>query len=150
MNRTNRLTVEAMSEGERALLAAVRLWFRSGTAKAMMPIRLSLAAARIPADALLPLFALLGVFASDFDSGRRLRVERPGADDVNADERHLLEALGAFQHGEDAAGMDMLDRWLPLVALCMASAAARDLGRVLGAAGVFLPCRAAAYPVAAE
>ncbi|WP_051341219.1 hypothetical protein [Azospirillum halopraeferens] len=144
------LSLDILSEGERALVSAVRIWFRSGTAKAMVPIRLSLAAARIPPEALLPLFALLGVFAADADSGRRLQVERPGAAALGADEQHLLEALGAFQHGEDAAGMDMLDRWLPLVALCMASAAARDLGRVLTEAGVFLPCRSIAYPVAAE
>ena len=142
--------LEILGEGERALVSAVRLWFRSGTAKAMVPIRLSLAAARIPPEALLPLFALLGVFAADRDADRSLDVRRPGTPELSPDERHLLEALGAFQHGEDAAGMDMLDRWLPLVALCMAAAAARDLGRVLSEAGVFLPCRTVAYPVAAE
>ncbi|HYD66456.1 hypothetical protein [Azospirillum sp.] len=137
-------TVDDLTEGEGAVLAAVRLWFRSGTARTMPAIRTALSRAGIPGEALLPLFAMLGVLAAD--SSRAMRVEAPATVRVASDEMAFLEALGAFQHGEDADGMMLLDNWLPLVALCMVSASARDFGRALAGAGVFLPFRrGAAY-----
>ncbi|HYG87909.1 MAG TPA: hypothetical protein VD978_16760 [Azospirillum sp.] len=151
MNAVIGATVRDLSEGECAVLMAVRLWFRGGTLRSMAAIRAAFRSAGIPADALLPLFAMLGVFATD--QARPLTVLSPAALDVGADEAALLEALGALQHGNDDAGLNVLDRWLPLVALCVAATSARELGRLLAGAGVFLPygrAAAASLPLAAE
>ena len=98
---------------------------------------LSLLAYFAVASALLPLFALLGVFAAE--DTRRPVVHSPGTLLVGADEAALLEALGALQHGNEDVGMNALDGWLPLVGLCMAAASAQEFGRILASAGVFLP-----------
>ncbi len=131
------MAVRDLTDGECAVLMAVRLWFRGGTVRSMTAIRTAFSSAGIPAEALLPLFAFLGVFAAN--GSRRLAVLSPAALMVNGDETALLEALGALQHGNEDSGLHVLDRWLPLVGLCMASSAAREFGRALAAAGVFLP-----------
>lgn len=131
------MTVQDLSEGECAVLMAVRLWFRGGTTRSMAAIRAAFRAAGIPSGALLPLFAMLGVFAAE--GARRPVVLNPAALMVGGDEAALLEALGALQHGNEDAGMTALDRWLPLVGLCMAAGSAQEFGRILAAAGVFLP-----------
>lgn len=131
------MTVQDLSEGECAVLMAVRLWFRGGTIRSMAAIRAAFRAAGIPSDALLPLFAMLGVFAAE--GARRPAVLSPAALMVGGDEAALLEALGAMQHGNEDVAMTALDRWLPLVGLCMAAGSAQEFGRILAAAGVFLP-----------
>lgn len=131
------MTVQDLSEGECAVLMAVRLWFRGGTVRSMGAIRAAFTTAGIPSDALLPLFAMLGAFAAG--GGRRLSVLPPSALMVGRDEAALLAALGAMQHGNEDAALDALDRWLPLVGLCMAAGSAQEFGRILAAAGVFLP-----------
>lgn len=131
------MMVQDLTEGECAVLMAVRLWFRGGTVRSMAAIRAAFSGAGIPAEALLPLFAFLGVFAANGSS--RPSALNPAALMVNSDEAALLEALGALQHGNEDVGLQVLDRWLPLVALCMAATSAQEFGRVLAAAGVFLP-----------
>ena len=131
------MTVQDLTEGEVAVLMAVRLWFRGGTVRSMTAIRAAFRGAGVPAEALLPLFAFLGVFAAN--GVRRPNVLSPAALMVNDDEAVVLEALGALQHGNEDAGLNALDRWLPLVALCMAASSAQEFGRVLASAGVFLP-----------
>ncbi len=131
------------------MLMAVRLWFRGGTLRSMAVIHAAFRNAGIPTDALLPLFSALGVFTT----GRPLIVLSPAALELGADETALLEALGALQHGDDDAGLTVLDRWLPLAALCMVTASAQEFGRKLAAAGVFLPydrVRSASLSLAAE
>ncbi|WP_109121476.1 hypothetical protein [Azospirillum sp. TSO22-1] len=130
-------TVHDLTEGEYAVLMAVRLWFRGGTVRSMAAIRAAFGAAGIPADALLPLFAMLGVFAAE--GARRPSVLNPAMLMVGHDEVALLEALGALQHGNEDVALAALDRWLPLVGLCMATGSAQEFGRILAAAGVFLP-----------
>ena len=134
-------TVSDLMEGERAILGAVRLWFRMGTGRGLPGIRTAIRGVGAPDEVLLPLFALLGVLASD--AARRPRILSPGDPAVGEDEAALLEALGAIQHGDEDAAATGFDRWLPLVALCVAMASARETGRILAAAGVFLPDRAA-------
>lgn len=136
MNAGFGMTVRDLSEGEYAVLMAVRLWFRGGTLRSMAAIRAAFRSAGIPSDALLPLFAVLGVFVADHS--HPLVVLSPAALDVGADEAALLEALGAVQHGNEDAGLNLFDRWLPVVALCLATASAREFGRLLAGAGVFL------------
>ena len=131
------MTVQDLSEGECAVLMAVRLWFRGGTIRSMAAIRAAFGAAGIPSDALLPLFAMLGVFAAR--GARRPVVLSPAALLVGGDEAALLEALGAMQHGNEDVAMTALECWLPLVGLCMATGSAQEFGRILAAAGVFLP-----------
>lgn len=131
------MTVQDLTDGECAVLMAVRLWFRGGTVRSMGAIRTAFRSAGIPAEALLPLFAFLGVFAAN--GSRRPGVLSPAALKVSGDETALLEALGALQHGNEDSGLHVLDRWLPLVALCMAAGSAQDFGRLLASAGVFLP-----------
>jgi len=137
MNGMCGATVRDLSEGECAVLMAVRLWFRGGTVRSMAAIRAAFRSAGIPSEALLPLFAFLGVFAAA--AARPPRVASPATLDVGEEEAALIEALGAFQHGNGDAGLDILDRWLPLVAQCTAATAVREFGRILGSAGVFLP-----------
>ena len=137
MIRGRTMTVQDLTDGESAVLMAVRLWFRGGTIRAMAAIRAAFGSAGIPADALLPRFALLGGFAAE--DTRRPVVHSPGTLLVGADEAALLEALGALQHGNEDVGMNALDGWLPLVGLCMAAASAQEFGRILASAGVFLP-----------
>lgn len=139
-------TVQDLSDGECAVLMAVRLWFRGGTLRSMAGIRAAFSSSGIPSGALLPLFAFLGLFAAE--GARRPSVLPPGALMVNADEVALLEALGALQHGNEDAGMSALDGWLPLVGLCMAATSAQEFGRLLAAAGVFLPYGRASLPMA--
>lgn len=131
------MTVQDLTDGEVAVLMAVRLWFRGGTVRSMAGIRAAFRSAGIPAEALLPLFAFLGVFAAN--GSRRPGVSSPAVLMVTGDEAALLKALGALQHGNEDAGLHALDRWLALVALCMAASSAQEFGRVLAAAGVFLP-----------
>lgn len=132
-------TVGDLMDGERAVLGAIRVWFRAGTGKGMPAIRATMRRAGAPDEALLPLFAFLGVLASD--AAERPRVFGPDCLQVGDDETALLEALGALQHGNDEAAAAAFDRWLPLVALCVAVASAREFGRILASAGVFLPER---------
>lgn len=130
-------SLAGVTGAERALLLAIRRWGRGGTARGMIAVRQSLIQAGIPADALLPLFTLLGVL--DADHSRALDIRGPGFQDIGMDEARLLDALAAAQAGEDDAAMDVLEHWLPLVALCIAAAAARDLGAALARAGLWLP-----------
>lgn len=130
-------TLDGLTAAERALLMAVRRWGRGGSARGMMGVRQSLMQAGMPAQALLPFFTLLGVLAADHS--RALEIRCPGCMDVGMDEARLLDALAAAQAGEGDAAMDVLERWLPLVALCIAAGAARDLGAFLGRAGIWLP-----------
>lgn len=130
-------TLAGLTDAERALLTAIRRWGRSGSARGMVAVRQSLMQAGVPVDALLPLFTLLGVLAADHS--RAVEIRAPGCAEVALDEARLLDALAAAQAGEDDAAMDVLERWLPLVALCIAAAAARDLGASLGRAGQWLP-----------
>lgn len=139
-------TVHDLTEGEYAVLMAVRLWFRGGTVRSMAAIRAAFRAAGIPDDALLPLFAMLGVFAAE--GTRRPSVLGPAMLMVGQDETALLEALGALQHGNEDVALTALDRWLPLVGLCMAAGSAQEFGRILAAAGVFLPYGRVAQRVA--
>lgn len=139
-------TVQDLTEGEYAVLMAVRLWFRGGTVRSMAAIRASFRAAGIPADALLPLFAMLGVFAAE--GARRPAILGPAMLVVGSDEAALLEALGAMQHGNEDVALGALDGWLPLVGLCMAAGSAQEFGRILAAAGVFLPYGRVAQRVA--
>lgn len=133
--------VSDLMEGERAILGAVRLWFRMGTGRGLPGIRTAIRGIGAPDEVLLPLFALLGVLATDV--ARRPRVLFPGDPRVSEDEAALLEALGALQHGDEDTAASCFDRWLPLVALCVAMASARETGRILAGAGVFLPERSA-------
>ena len=132
-------TVSDLTSAERALLTGVRQWFRAGTAGAMASMRIGLGVAGVPGTALLPLFALLGTFAVATTSKPEIRC--PACSRVSADEAALLDALAAVQGGETEAAAQLFDRWLPLVAACMATDAVRELAGVLDNARIRLPRR---------
>lgn len=133
----SRWTVNELTKGERAVLLAIRRWFRSGTTGAMSSIRETLRRAGVPSDTLLPLFALLGVLEAD--RAAPVAVQAPDCAALAMDEARLLDALAAAQIGEEDAALDVLDHWLSAVAACTAVGAARDLGALLARSGIHLP-----------
>lgn len=135
-----------LTVSERAILTGVRQWFKSGTAGAMAAMRTGLGVAGVPVNALLPLFALLGTFAVTGAGQPEIRC--PACSRVSADEAALLDALASMQAGDMDGATQCLDRWLPLVALCMASDAMRELADILWVAGVRLPRRRPARIIA--
>lgn len=135
-------TVTDLTTAERALLTGVRQWFRAGTAGAMASMRIGLNVAGVPNTALLPLFALLGTFA--VSGARKPEIRCPACSRISADEAALLDSLAAVQNGDAEVAAQYLDRWLPLVALCMATDAMRELGGILDGACIYLPRRRAA------
>lgn len=135
-------TVTDLTTAERALLTGVRQWFRAGTAGAMASMRIGLNVAGVPNTALLPLFALLGTFA--VSGARKPEIRCPACSRISADEAALLDSLAAVQNGDAEVAAQYLDRWLPLVALCMATDAMRELGGILDGARIYLPRRRAA------
>lgn len=139
-------TVADLSAAERAMLTGVRQWFRAGTAGAMAAMRTGLGVAGVPNTALLPLFALLGTFA--VAQAQKPEIRCPACARVSADEAALLDALAAMQSGEEDVATQLLDRWLPLVALCMATDAMRELTGILDAARIRLPRRRPARLIA--
>ncbi|AWK85589.1 hypothetical protein [Azospirillum thermophilum] len=139
-------TVMDLTTAERAMLTGVRQWFRAGTAGAMAAMRTGLNVAGVPNTALLPLFALLGTFA--VTSALRPEVRCPTCAKVSADEAALLDALAAMQAGEADTAAQILDRWLPTLALCMATDAMRELSAILDSACIRLPRRRPARIVA--
>lgn len=139
-------TVSDLTAAERALLTGVRQWFRAGTAGAMASMRIGLSVARIPNTALLPLFAMLGTFA--FATAHKPEIRCPACSRVSADEAALLDSLAAIQGGEGDVAAQLFDRWLPLLALCLATDAMRELAGILDIARIYLPRRRAARLVA--
>lgn len=135
-------TVTDLTTAERALLTGVRQWFRAGTVGAMASMRIGLNVAGVPNTALLPLFALLGTFA--VSGARKPEIRCPACSRISADEAALLDSLAAVQNGDAEVAAQYLDRWLPLVALCMATDAMRELGGILDGARIYLPRRRAA------
>ncbi len=135
-------TVADLTSAERALLTGVRQWFRAGTAGAMASMRIGLNVAGVPNTALLPLFALLGTFA--VSGARKPEIRCPACSRISADEAALLDSLAAVQNGDAEVAAQHLDRWLPLVALCMATDATRELGAILDSARIYLPRRRSA------
>ncbi|HYF89934.1 hypothetical protein [Azospirillum sp.] len=135
-------TVTDLTTAERALLTGVRQWFRAGTAGAMASMRIGLNVAGVPNTALLPLFALLGTFA--VSGARKPEIRCPACSRISADEAALLDSLAAVQNGDAEVAAQYLDRWLPLVALCMATDAMRELGAILDGARIYLPRRRSA------
>ncbi len=135
-----------LSAPERALLTGFRRWFRDGTAGAMTAMRAGFNVAGIPNTALLPLFALLGTFAVT-EAGRP-EIRCPACSRLGMDEMVLLDALAAMQAGEEDVATQLLDRWLPVVALCMAVDAARELAGILDGACIRLPRRRPARLIA--
>lgn len=135
-------TVTDLTTAERALLTGVRQWFRAGTAGAMASMRIGLNVAGVPNTALLPLFALLGTFA--VSGARKPEIRCPACSRISADEAALLDSLAAVQNGDAEVAAQYLDRWLPLVALCMATDAMRELGGILDGARIYLPRRRSA------
>ncbi|PWC36272.1 hypothetical protein [Azospirillum sp. TSO35-2] len=140
-------TTSDLTAAERALLSGVRQWFRAGTAGAMASMRIGLNVAGVPNTALLPLFALLGTFA--VAGSRRPEIRCPACSRISVDEAALLDALAAVQGGDAESAAQLFDRWLPLVALCMATDALRELAGILDGARIHLPRRRAARLVAA-
>lgn len=132
-------TVMDLTAAERALLTGFRQWFRNGTAGAMAAMRAGFQVAGVPSSALLPLFALLGTFA--VARAARPDIRSPASAGISVDEMAILDALAAVQAGEEDVASQILDRWLPLVALCMATDSARELASVLDAACIRLPRR---------
>lgn len=139
-------SVADLTPAERALLAGFRQWFRHGTAGGMAAMRAGFDVAGVPSTALLPLFALLGGFA--VTQARRPDIRPVSSPRVGADEMALLDALAAVQAGEADMAAQTLDRWLPLMALCVATDAARELACILDAACIRLPRRRAARLIA--
>jgi hypothetical protein len=139
-------TVMDLTAAERALLTGVRQWFRAGTAGAMASMRIGLNIAGVPNTALLPLFALLGTFA--VANAAKPEVRCPACARVSADEAAMLDALAAIQGGDPETAAQLFDRWLPVVALCMATDALRELASILDAARIYLPRRRPARLVA--
>jgi hypothetical protein len=139
-------TVMDLTAAERALLTGVRQWFRAGTAGAMASMRIGLNIAGVPSTALLPLFALLGTFA--VANAAKPEVRCPACARVSADEAAMLDALAAIQGGDPETAAQLFDRWLPVVALCMATDALRELASILDAARIYLPRRRPARLVA--
>lgn len=135
-------TVTDLTAAERALLTGVRQWFRAGTAGAMASMRIGLNVAGVPNTTLLPLFALLGTFA--VAGACRPEIRCPACSRISADEAALLDSLAAVQSGDAEVAAQLLDRWLPPVALCMATDAMGELGSILDGARIFLPRRRAA------
>lgn len=134
--------VADLTTAERALLTGVRQWFRAGTAGAMASMRIGLNVAGVPNTALLPLFALLGTFA--VAGARRPEIRCPACSRISIDEAALLDSLAAVQGGDAEVAIQLFDRWLPPVALLMATDAMAELGGVLDGARIFLPRRRAA------
>ncbi|MBP2302589.1 hypothetical protein [Azospirillum picis] len=135
-------TVSDLTAAERALLTGIRQWFRAGTAGAMASMRIGLNVAGVPNTALLPLFAVLGTFA--VSGVRSPEIRCPACSRISTDEAALLDALAAVQGGDAEVANQVLDRWLPMVALCMASDAMRELAAILDGARIYLPRRRAA------
>ncbi|WP_207458789.1 hypothetical protein [Azospirillum sp. SYSU D00513] len=127
-------TMDDLTGPERALLCAVRQWFRTGTTGAMAAMRARLDGAGIPRTALLPLFAVLGGFA--VVGVRRPEIGSPGDTRILRDEAALLDLLAAYQDGDEAEAADTLALWLPPLVCRMASANARQLAGLLGGSGI--------------
>ena len=121
-------TVSDLTTAERALLTGFRQWFRHGTAGAMAAMRTSFGVAGVPSSALLPLFALLGTFA--VTNAGRPAFRCPSCSRVGMDEMAVLDGLAAMQAGEADVTTQVFDRWLPLVALTMATDSARELANI--------------------
>ncbi|WP_448204998.1 hypothetical protein [Azospirillum sp. sgz302134] len=139
-------TVTDLTTAERAILIGVRQWFRNGTAGGMAAMRAGFGVAGVPSTALLPLFALLGSFAVA-DAGRP-EIRCPPCARVGMDEIALLDALAALQAGEEDVAAQLFDRWLPLLALALATDSARELVTVLDGARIRLPRRRPARIIA--
>ena len=139
-------TLADLTAAERALLTGFRQWFRDGTAGAMAAMRAGFSVAGVPSTALLPLFAMLGTFA--VAQASRPEIRCPACSRVGMDEMALLDALAAMQSGEEDVTSQVFDRWLPLVALCMATDSTRELARILDGARIHLPRRRPARLVA--
>ncbi len=139
-------TLADLTAAERALLTSFRQWFREGTAGAMVAMRAGFSVAGVPATALLPLFAMLGTFA--VSQAGRPEIRCPSCSGIGLDEMALLDALAAMQAGEEDVASQVLDRWLPMVALCMATDSARELVRILDGARIRLPRRRPARLIA--
>lgn len=131
------LTLAVLTPAERALVDAVRHWFRSRGGGTLATIRLRLQRGGAPAAALLPLFALMGVL----ETGRALPLDLHGPQDgrLTGDEARLLDTLAAIQAEEADIALELLETWLHPAALGMAVCAARDLAATLTDAGLFLP-----------
>lgn len=131
------LTLAALTPAERALVDAVRHWFRAGGAGTLTTIRLRLERGGTPAAALLPLFALMGVL----ETGRATPLDLHGPQDgrLSGDEARLLDMLAAIQAEEADIALHLLESWLRPAALGMAACAARDLAATLTDAGLLLP-----------
>jgi hypothetical protein len=139
-------TVADLTPAERALLTGFRRWFRDGTAGGMAAMRAGFSVAGIPSTALLPLFALLGAFA--VTNAARPDIRCPSCARIGLDEMALLDALAAVQAGETDVATQVFDRWLPMMALCMATDSVRELARILDGARIRLHRRRPARLIA--
>lgn len=146
VGRLSPWAVGDLTPAERAVLTGFRQWFRHGTAGGMAAMRAGFDVAGVPSTALLPLFALLGCFA--VAKARRPDIRPPSSLRVGADEMALLDGLAAVQAGESDVAAQVLDRWLPMMALCVAMDAARELACILDGSCIRLPRRRAARLIA--
>ena len=111
-------TLTDLGEGERALLAAIRLWHRGypDTTAALAPMRGRLRQGGIPEAVLLPLLTFLGVFSQNT---RRPLVSRSvDCARIGADERALLAVFAAQQRRDAGLAVEILGRWLSPIARC--------------------------------
>lgn len=152
VGRPSPWTVMDLTAAERALLTGIRQWFRTGTAGAIASMRIGLNIAGVPNTALLPLFALLGSFS--VASALRPEVCAPSCPRVSTDEAAMLDALAAIQGGDLDTAAQLFDRWLPVMALSLATDALRELAGVLEMARIHLPrrrpARLVSFALAAE
>ncbi len=126
----------ALTAGERTLLQAMRYW-RHGGAAALAATRRALADGGVPTEALIPMATLFGALHTD--AARPMAVRAPGSPACGADEGVFLDAMAAAQRGEEHLAMELFDRWLPIVALCLAVQAAGEVGAILRRIGHTLP-----------
>ncbi|HYD32707.1 MAG TPA: hypothetical protein VEB64_17840 [Azospirillaceae bacterium] len=132
-----RFFVPGLPAAEGALVRAARLWFRRRphAAQVLPVIREMLLGAGLPEAAPMPLAAFLGAFAAARQPLRALPIDH---DAIGDDERTLLAALTALQHYRHDEAAALLDRWLPIVPLCLALESGGELTRLLWDAGIAL------------
>lgn len=160
-HHTSGWTLDDLSQGERALLGALRGWKAANRSGGLGVVLHAVKGAGLPLGAVLPLASLLGVLElAARQDGRNLRCV--ACRGVSADEAELLDAVAAAQWGASGEARAILSGWFPGSAASAAAAAEKvgDLARALWEAEAVFPGGrattspaepdAAAYAVAAE
>lgn len=133
-------TLDDLSQGERALLGALRGWKAANRGGGLGVVLHAVKGAGLPLGAVLPLASLLGTLEmAARQDGRNLRCV--ACRGVSRDEALLLDAVAAAQWGMDGEAHAILADWFPGSAASAAAAAQKvgDLARALWEAEAAFP-----------